>query len=118
MEPELRPTREELFARLREIEDVSSDEKLATRLGIGVRTLARWKKGEGMKYEDALLLLDRAGAISWPTPDDDPLSESVMLVDALEEELENLAEAVLDQRLPRLRRHLARLERHRARGEL
>jgi hypothetical protein len=64
----MRPSREELFARLREIYGVTTDEDLAHRLRVRLRTLSRWKKGgtpqAGPHYDEALILLEAAGYLN------------------------------------------------------
>jgi hypothetical protein len=68
-----RPSREELFARLREVYALDNDEDLAHALGVKLRTFSDWKLGKsgGPGYEMTLRLLEEAGWLIQPGSDGD-----------------------------------------------
>lgn len=60
------PSPQDLYARLRELHDGLSEEKLARELDIGLKTLQRLKQGHGTEYATTVKLLD---AVGWLTLD-------------------------------------------------
>lgn len=104
----MRPTMKDVFARLREVEGVSSDTKLAFKLDMDPRTLARWKRKAPNEVEKAIELLDRAGAISWSGADTAPDPEMAALLAELE--------GAFDETLTRMRSLLSRQAQPRNRG--
>lgn len=66
----------DLIERLRDVFQARSDEDLAARLGIPLRSLSNYKNGQEMSFSRAVELLELAG---WLTVDDDVASPAAKI---------------------------------------
>lgn len=86
------PTPLELVDRLKEVYGVRTDEDLARRLGVPVRSVGRWKAGKAMNYARTVDFLNRCGWLS--TMKKVPAADHIRLAEeaaaAAAEEAENL----------------------------
>lgn len=55
------PTTKALVERLKEVYEIETDEDLARKLDVPVRTVGRWKAGGGMTYRRTIDFLNRVG---------------------------------------------------------
>lgn len=81
----MRPSRRELLDRLKTLEGAGSDEELAQKLKMKIRTLSRWKTDPSWNYDKTIELLDRAGVLSWDPSDVAPDPEMAALLKELED---------------------------------
>lgn len=78
-----------LIARLKEVYETDGQEELARKLNVPLRNLQRWSSGKGIKFEEAVDLLERAGWLN--------LDERTSLSRAKQERARRSAQALSDQ---------------------